>query len=275
MKSAEIFITFLVIAIVLGVAIFLTLHFSRLEESKSSGKNPKKLEFSRGNDFYVYNYYKVPVDVKIRCPNIYGYKEMVSKVPSGGRLGVKSDAVNKNVLDGSKIKVYTHTSVPILLGKSKLVIPKNKTIKALHVGLNSSHEDISMASEITKSSLGSALPRIRLVNLTPRDLTFRIGWQTVKIQPHSSYMYLGENYQGIHMGTVIRDMDGYLQDFVVDKPITDIHFGFISDIKTPLYTGSKLGGELDDTVEGVNYLQELHGLGGPHNGSLRDKTYIP
>ena len=137
--------------------------------------------------------------------------------------------------------------------------------------MSSGHEDLSMAGESTKSTLGTALPRVRIVNASPRCLMLTAGSDSIKILPHSSHLYYGENNMGIHIGTILRDQDGFLQDYVINRPMTDIHLGLISDVQTSLYSGSKFGGDFDDTVE----VQDLHSMGGPHNGTLRDRAYIP
>lgn len=230
-------------------------------------------KFTKGNDFYVYNYFTIPIDVKVVPVGSDDEEVIVESVPSAERLGVKRYMVNKKIRAGSIIRAY-ESGRSILLSESTLKIPANTTIKALHVGLISAHEDLGLAGTGMKSSMGTALSHVRLVNASPRCLSFTIGWDNVTIQPNTSLMYFGENTGGIHLGSVIRDVDKYMPDFTIDKPMTDIHFGFISDIQTPLYTGSKFGGDLDDTVEVVNHSLELHGVGGPHRGSLRDRSVI-
>jgi len=233
-----------------------------------------------GNDFYIYNYYNVSIDVSF-IPS-----SDIKTIEPGQRIGLNSSDVYKYLKNGSIIQVHTsvlqdrlgspkeHKS-PLLIGESKLILPEGKSIKSLHIGMSSGHDDLSMAGESTKSTLGTALPRVRLVNTTPRCLNLMIGSDKIRILPHSSHMYYGENNMGIHLGVIVRDQEGFLKDYHINKPITDLHLGIISDIKTPLHGGSKFGGDFDDTVDVVNYPMEIHGMGGPHNGSLADRSYIP
>lgn len=283
MPEIDLYIIAVVLVIfVIGTLVTLVVFQSKSQKSSKDDKcgacSEKKREgFTRGRDFYIYNYYKVPVDVKVQQE---GEREqlMTSGVPAGGRFGIRWSSIASNLRNGTTIKSYARkpgSTHDILIGSSQLRIPKGTTIKALHVGMSSAHQDLSMAGEGTKSTLGTALPRVRIVNASPRILTLLAGSNLITIQPHSSHLYYGEYDRGVHLGTVLRDQDGFLPDYVIDRPVTDIHLGVASDIQTPLYTGSKFGGDFDDTVDGVVHPLELHGLGGPHNGAMRDRTYIP
>ena len=283
MSEAQLY-TVATILIVLVIGSFVMIAVTKNMSQKSaeaacgacSERTPSsKVEgFAHGRDFYIYNYYKVPVDVKIVPPGGDREHLIVSQVPPGGRLGVRWGQISSVLQKGAVVRVYTRKVGSIhetIIGKSELRVPEGTTIKALHVGMSSGHEDLSMAGESTKSTLGTALPRVRIVNASPRCLMLTAGSDSIKILPHSSHLYYGENNMGIHLGTILRDQDGFLQDYVINRPMTDIHLGLISDVQTSLYSGSKFGGDFDDTVE----VQDLHSMGGPHNGALRDRAYIP
>ena len=232
---------------------------------------------------FVYNHYNVPVNVVIASED--NGKVGIDVAP-GQKQGMKNSDVRDYLKKGSVVEVYTtknpkrvghdeHHNNPLLIGKSELVVQEDRTLKAIHVGMNTGHEDLSMAGESTKSTLGTAIPRVRLVNTMPKVLTLTIGSDTVKILPNSSHLYYGENHMGIHLGVIVRDQEKHLRDYVIDKPITDLHLGLISDVNVPLFNGSKFGGDFDDTVDVPNHVMEIYGVGGPHNGMFADRSYIP
>ena len=270
----------LIIGTLILIVVFRYNNQNQLEPSRLDFdvRSEKKREgFTRGRDFYIYNYHKVPVDVRVQQDD-EREQPMISNVLAGGRLGVRWSSIASNLHNGTTINSYTRkpgSTHDILIGTNHLRIPKGTTIKSLHVGMISAHQDLSMAGEGTKSTLGTALPRVRIVNVSPRCLTLLAGSDSIQIQPYSSHLYYGENGRGIHLGTIIRDQDGFLPNYIIDRPITDIHMGITSDVQVPLYAGAKFGGDFDDTMEGiVSHPFELHDLG-VHNGALRDRTYIP
>lgn len=204
----------------------------------------------------------------------FEYITLVENVLPGKFLVIKN-GLCKNITDNKKVLVLdAKTKKPI--GKSVMTIPEGKTIKALHVGMNSGSTAIEMTSDITKSPLGTALPRLRIVNVTPRTINLTTtGGNVLTIPASKSLLYFGEYENGIPMGVTFRDIDGILPDFNLKIPITDLFLGIISDIEIPLYRGSLIGQAFFDDP-GVMYhpFQELRGYQ-LHRGAFIDKSYIP
>lgn len=229
-------------------------------------------QFSKGDDlFYLYNYYREPVDIKIIVKGASQTEEQLlfSKVVNGRREGVDRSTASKLLRDGSTIKIYS--SKFGLIGQGILQLAIDKTIKALHVGLLSGHEDLTMAGEGTKSTLGTAISRLNLINVTPRTINLSIGSDQVMIPSNSSVLYYGPGRAGLHFGVTIRDQDQLLQNYIIDRPITDLYLGLISDAQTPLYNGSKFGRDFDDTI---NITTSSLCKGETHKGALIDRLAL-
>lgn len=221
-------------------------------------------------NFYAYNHFKVPVDILITMPK-YDHSFWIFNIKPDSKAPYDTPISN-----GSFIKVYKANGSSArdekeLLGESIIDIPNKKAIRAIHVGLNSSHYDIAISSEPVKSPLGTALTRLRIVNTSPRTLRLN---ENIVILPHQSFMYLGEYENGIPIGMSFKDQDGILKDFVVDRPISDLFMGLLSDIDLPLYSGAKFGNEFDDSVWTTEFL--LSNTNSQyHRGSEINKAYIP
>lgn len=259
--------------------------------------------------FYVYNYYKVPIDVLVSEKEIIdrdsakligtigedvvsradvsiyerkpaevvesmSYITLIENVPSGKFKAIPNNKW-KNITDNKKILIV-ESGKKTSIGKSVMTIPKGTTIKALHCGMNTGHTAIEMTSDITKSPLGTALPRLRIVNVTPRTVNLTTtGGNVLTIPASKSLLYFGEYENGIPMGVTFRDIDGILPDYNLKIPVTDLFLGVISDIEMPLYRGSKIGQAFFDDP-GVMYhpFEELRGYQ-LHRGAFIDKSYIP
>ncbi len=255
--------------------------------------------------FYVYNYYKVPITVQVSTTEVIDrekgeliddignnidvsilehkpkevtknleYITLVENVPSGKFKAIPGGKW-KNITDNKKL-IVLDSATKLDIGKSVMTIPKDTTIKALHCGMNSGHTAIEMTSDITKSPLGTALPRLRIVNVTPRTINLTTtGGNILTIPAAKSLLYFGEYENGIPMGVTFRDIDGILPDYNLKIPITDLFLGVISDIEIPLYRGSKIGQAFFDDP-GVMYhpFEELRGYQ-LHRGAFIDKAYIP
>lgn len=259
-------VNLLIIACVIAVIIALS------RPKKQSLPKTVSIFSSKIPQAYIYNYYKVPIDVFINYKGKDG-GELIRDIASQ-----QKKSIDKRKLENmSTIQVYQKTIENFsfndqnLLGTAIINLSDDKAIKAIHCGMNSSQYDIAVSAEPTKSPLGSALPRVRIVNETNRLL--RLNYN-IQIPPKRAYLYFGEYQNGIPLGMILKDQDGILQDFVIDRPVTDIFMGLISDISLPLYDGAKIGNEFDDTTETVEFPFALP-FYQYHKGVEIDKTYIP
>ena len=278
MESTQI-ITCIIVAACVLFTVYYCKNDDKMYAAPRVNTEPYSLELNK-EKFYVYNYYKVPITVLVDVlpkdadgSTSKAQITLVDKIPSGKYKAVSQDKW-KHLVQKSKIRVvYEHDKA---IGESTLNLPLGKTIKALHCGMVSGHSDVAILADITKSPLGTALPRLRIVNVTPRTINLTTtGGNLLTIPPAKSLLYWGEYENGIHMGVTFKDVNGILPDYTLTKPITDLFLGIISDIEIPLYRAAKIGGAFFDD-EGIFYhpLSELDDFQ-LHRGAFIDKTYIP
>ncbi len=244
------------------------------------------------NNFRIHNHYRIPVDVIAILPNmkVTPGKEYEQGIKLAESIPTTLYGEQGNVIDsgydyfgrGTVVLVYASKNRE-LIGKGVMNIPVGKTIRALHLGMSSIQDDYSMKSDSIRSPLGgSAIPRLRLVNSSPRTLKLStvaaLNDGTLEpdiiIKPYGSVLYLGQFEKGIPLGVTFKDIEGYLDDYKLDAPGTDLFFGLISDVHELPYSGMKFGGDFDDTIYDVAYPLQLTNMG-HHKGSKINREYIP
>lgn len=278
-----ILITILIIAVVIIVC-FNTLNFNLrnyLENKENILDNVKEIEslklYTFGNDFNVYNYYLVPIDVYVTPENSTETIKICENISPKKHKGINMETVTKYLRAKATITMH-NTKDNELIGKAVLTIPKNDTIRAIHCGQTLSYEDLSTTGVGVKSPLGTAYPRLRIVNLMPKmlKLTTDDGNDTLLIPSGKSLLYYGRYENGIPVGTIFKDRDSILPEFKTQYPISDIFMGITSDISLPLYNGTKLhAGNSFNDEPGINfYPLEVDTLP-PHRGLFIDTSYVP
>jgi len=82
------------------------------------------------------------------------------------------------------------------------------------------------------------MPEIRIHNLTSIPLKFnkRRGDRYLLAEPRTMTTYTGYEQNGIDTGFVLKNEDGIFDDFVINKKITDIYYGIISENFIPKLT---------------------------------------
>ncbi len=248
-----------VVGIILGSIMFIVLKNNKNQKLEQKTRPQRDI-----SNFTIYNYYKIPISVFINTNGIKKIADIDAKKEKSIHidLPIKKDTI---------FLVFTSDrGAAKLLGRST-VVKSDNDIDALHCGMNSGHLDISMSSETSKSPLGTALGRLRIVNVTEKTLKLN---QEIIIPPHRSYMYYGQYNNGIPLGTILKDQDGELEDYIINIPITDLFIGLVSDKKVTQFGGSKIGGEFDDTVYNYEFPLETTDIEA-HKGMLIDTTYIP
>ncbi len=264
--------TVIMFFILIGIVIYISANYIERNAIVPSNDTPETCHPTKNVDhLYIYNHTKIQIDVFAETDADRGI--LAKTIAPGGRKRISSENVISFVRRGYNIVSYPsdiikHGVEPI--STAKLVIPENSTVRSLHVGMNAGQYDLSMASEITKSGLGTALAMVRLVNTTPRII--RLNYNIV-IPPMSSVNYRGENDAGIPLGLTLKDCDGIFEHYVINIPVSDIFFGVTSDKHLSKFGGAQFGFELDDTTEVVIFPLQL-GMYGPHRGSLVDRSQI-
>lgn len=269
---------FLISAAIVGGILYVL--FKKRPQQKLSRASDALIK--KENLITFYNYYKIPVRVSSSIGEM-----IVEKIEPKSFVAVHKDKLpaDKNI---EVYGIFSSTSntneknVLLNIHKVENDFSKNHFVfagehaktesKELHIGLNSAYEDLSLVSEGTRSTLGTALPRLNIINHTHALMRFQIGSDQICIEGGRSKMYFGEENHGIHMGVKIENIDGILPDFVISgAPITDLHLGLLSHKALPLYSGVKMEGE--PVNKNLNY-HTLELFSKPHRGSLADRTFI-
>lgn len=231
------------------------------------------------NNFRIHNHYRIPVDVIAILPNmkVTPGKEYEQGIKLAESIPTTLYGEQGNVIDsgydyfgrGTVVLVYASKKRE-LIGKGVMNIPVGKTIRALHLGMNTGQIDYSARAEITKSPLGAnAVPMLRIVNTTPRNIRLSTVaalndgqlQPDIIIKPYKSVNYFGQFGKGLLPGVVFKDVDGYLNDYKMNIPITDLFIGLISDLHYKSYMGAKFGNQFDDTIFDIADPLELGGIG--------------
>lgn len=269
---------------------------------KTKEKSKEKYLVSTGNmgnivydvpeskDFYIYNYYKIPIDVGVVEKDKEKPIIFVTKIQPKQKKGISMREAELYMKPENDIMIYESIDEnddninlnynDLLLGKAKLHFPKDKIIRAIHAGLNVGKSDFSVLSDPVKSPLGgTTIPRLRIVNTLCRPLRLYTvagdGGSDIIVKPGKSILYFGQwNNNGLPLGVTIKDRDGILQDYKIRYPITDLFMGLTSDQAEPFYDESQIGNEFDDTVTVPNYPLQINHIQF-HKGSLIDRSYIP
>lgn len=301
-KKIEIIVaaSFFVVTIVVLLAIFY--HRKKSEKYIATTGNMGNiiLDVPDSNDFYIYNYYKVSIDVGIiendensKQPNNINKKKepiiFVTNIAPGQKKGISNAIAEAHIKPQNDVMIYEHMDIDSevtdrndlsLLGKAKLHYPKDKMIRAIHAGLNVGKTDMAVVSDPVKSPLGgTVLPRLRIVNTLCRPLRLYTvaggNGSDLIIKPGDSILYFGQwNNNGIPLGVTLKDRDNILQDYKIRYFITDLFMGLTSDQPEPLYGGGQIGNEFDDTINVSMYPLQINNIQF-HKGALIDRSFIP
>lgn len=232
------------------------------------------------HNFFIYNYFNVSISVYVKTHNDQ-LINLASNIPPGKNHGINFNIASKYLMDNTTINIYkSSSSQPVLnelIGRSTLQLAENSTIRAIHCGMNTGCTDLSLLSDPVKSPLGTAIPRLRIVNTTPKTLTLTTtGNNLIVIPSGKSLLYMGLWENGIPLGCKLMDKDGILPTYIIDIPITDLFLGVISDIPLPLYNNitRKSSVSFDDEPGIPSNALEIHDKQF-HKGSLIDTSYVP
>lgn len=280
MKSSTSIMIFAGFAI-LAIALILVTVIQPKKSSTTIRENDQTLNqrgLSECDVLKVYNYYKVAIDVTTGDNVTFGGEKIVSNLRPRGMITIPHPG---------NIQYLSINSAEFNRSLNRMVITDPWSIHEVHIGMNSAHQDLSMAGESTKSSLGTSIPRLRIVSHLSTPTILSAGSEKVTVPANGSVMFLGENLQGIHIGTILRDEGpkGALRDFVIDREMSELHIGIVSTEFIPHFAGSKLSFDLDHpdhVVLASQFIPTFSGgnthphryPSGPHNGSFADRSYI-
>ena len=80
----------------------------------------------------------------------------------------------------------------------------------------------------------NGLKKVRIHNHTNLPLFLN---ENIKVLPQNQIKYTGRNHFGVPLGTLLIDRKGIFPIFRIEREITDIFYGIVSDLEQPLYGG--------------------------------------
>jgi len=208
------------------------------------------------SDFLVFNYlpnHAITVDVleQKKSPKFTGLQgravaegtmqstplTLVKSVEPSKASGIIKEKANKylqpgnilrfNIVKDGKTIPYTNYVINTRQGER---------IKNLHVGMVTTRfmanttDSLHVSTTAANALQGSAWLIIH--NTTNIPLELNNG--EIKVDPHSTYRYLGYLNQGVTLGTYFKDPSGLYPDFQYLQPHTDLYYGIVSDLQQPL-----------------------------------------
>ncbi len=235
------------------------------------------------SDFLIFNYlpkYKISIDVVQTAPDtqVIGYDPDSYYGGRGdGDVGIKmnvaTDAKNLKALatvKPLKTEGLTKQQVSKFLKPGnvlKFYVVKNgkkhhysdyvvntrqdERIKNLHVGMITTRfvgrttDNLNLATTAANAGSGSAWVVIH--NVTALPLSLNNG--EIKVEPHSTFRYLGYFNSGVTLGTYFKDDDEIYPDFQYLQPHSDLYYGIISDLQQPLQGCFQYGEDFNDNCE--------------------------
>ena len=210
-----------------------------LEEGFSS-----KRDRTVGYDFYIYNYltnHTIRVEIAENDSENTPFV-LADGVAPGERYGITKDQSLKAFTEGGLVKVYTRRVTAE--GESTEDWELYTTLRINIDGIKSLR--IGMVTTLWKAGdpghtvqqAGSGgvqgMPHIRIHNLAEVPLSLNYN---IRIPPKETLHYRGEHALGVRLGLILKDNNGMYPTTQINKPVTDLYYGVISDIAQGLYGG--------------------------------------
>lgn len=168
----------------------------------------------------------------------YSIKPLVKSVKPLKTEGLTKENVIKHLTPGTLLRFYVVDRNGVKRHYTDYVVNTrdNERIKNLHVGMvttrfmANSTDSLHMTTTAGNAGQGSAWLVIH--NTTKIPLSLNNG--EIKVEPHSTFRYLGYLNQGVTLGTYFKDDTGLYPDYQLLKPYTDLYYGIVSDLQQPL-----------------------------------------
>ena len=227
---------------------------------------PARMGVPRGSDFFVYNYLNKPVQIDIvqGIPQIF-----IDRIEPHQRRGVKMSDVVKYLRSGAMFQIYVldPTKGRILFSNYSIDLPKDATIRALHIGMITSKwvgatQDYKF---IPGLNAVQGRPWIKIHNRTALNLHIN---NNIDISPYGTLRYSGRDHFGVRLGTIFTDQEGIFPSWKFKVPATDVYWGVVSDLQMPLFAGWQIDSEFTDDSDDIQYLLENGFMGGPAEGNI-------
>jgi hypothetical protein len=152
--------------------------------------------------------------------------------------GLTKDKVNKYLAPGTLLRFYVVDPRGRKEHYSDYVVNtrENERIKNLHIGMITTrfmaNTTDSLHTTSTAGNAGSGSAWLVIHNTTNIPLILNDG--EIKVEPHSTFRYLGYLNQGVTLGTYFKDTSGLYPDYQILQPYTDLYYGIVSDLQQPL-----------------------------------------
>lgn len=92
---------------------------------------------------------------------------------------------------------------------------------------------------------------LRIHNMTDQSLCLNF----IGIIPPKSYvLWGGYSHEGISFGTTLEDILQDYPKFVIEKPVSDVYYGYVSEIQQKLYGGDMRSGTIMKDDNHITYI---------------------
>lgn len=179
------------------------------------------------------------------------YPRKIERIPLTESLkyltpGVEYQILIRPVQDGKSLK---NEQVFV-----KMTIAK-QGIKQLHIGMLTTRYEQGRGDDgfIAGGVAIQGRPWIKIHNRTL--LPLRLNGGKILIPAMSWSRYKGDWHMGVPLGFNLKDKHGLYPDFTIEKPVTDVYYGMVSDLLQPLYGGFMMN-EMNEADNEPTYLEE-------------------
>lgn len=179
----------------------------------------------------IYNYLHSPITLVLVEKDAGGRRgAILGKVPPRRMASVD---VGRALPGDTLVVELSHGRV-----YQRIVVNKSG-FRAIHVGqvttrYEQGRNDLNQPTANAVQGLGW----VHLHNQTDLPLLLNGG---ISVPPHAMFRYRGTYAYGVPLGSKFTDSDGLHDAIRLDKPVTDVYYGFTSDLQQARFGGFMLG----------------------------------